>query len=346
MGHASRAQNVFMDRWSLEPKTQRVWGGPHATWFTLMALGGGLFIMGRALGAQAGHGTLLGVPMADVISFTTIAIGGLILIGDLGRPLRFWRAFVNVRTSWIAWGAWSDLIFLIAGTVLVLPSVRLGDLQPFGGLPWDAAADTAVGRAIEIVAGLAAVVVMFYAGAVLARPRAIPFWHSVAIPLGFMVSGFAMAAATLLLLDVVYGGEVRDAHLWALAASSAATLAVTGYHLATNRDVPGKRDSLERLLRGSYRGAYVGGTLIVGHLLPAVIAVAAIAADALRTGAAVLSVLTIPGGFALRLLTLRVGIFPPVRQVTPVEAARAAERAARDGGSAAAEDVAGGARVP
>lgn len=310
-----RLQNVFMDRWILEPKTQRVWGVPHATWFTLMALGGGLFLLGRLLGADQTQAMILGVPWLDVFAFVTIAVGGLILISDLGRPLRFWRAFLNVRTSWIAWGAWSDLVFLAAGSLLVLPSVRIGDLQPFDGLPWDAAADTSAGRALETVAGVAAVVVMFYAGAVLARPRAIPFWHSPAIPLQFMLSGFAMAASVLLVLDLASGVDVSVSHLWALVVSGVAVLSVAGYHLSTGTDMPGKSHSLERL-RGEHRIGFVWGALVGGHALPVVAGlVGALAHEGAREVAAVVSLLTIPGGFLLRLLTLRVGIFPPVRDV-------------------------------
>ena len=40
----------------------------------------------------------------DIVSFVAIAIGGAILVADLGRPLQFWRAFANVRSSWISWG--------------------------------------------------------------------------------------------------------------------------------------------------------------------------------------------------------------------------------------------------
>jgi len=320
MAEEARPQNVFMDRFALEPKTQRVWRIPHATWFTLMALGGGAFILGRLLGATDAQGTILGVPTLDVISFLTIAVGGLILIGDLGRPLRFWRAFRNVRTSWIAWGAWSDLIFLTAGTLLVLPSVRIGGWQPFSGLPWDASADTVTGRVLEVVAGLAAVVVMFYAGAVLARPRAIPYWHSPAIPLQFLASGFTMAAGTVLLLDAVYDVPIDGPSLWSLVISAAAVLLLVGVHLSTRRGAPGKLQSVDLLLRGEQRIPFVAGALLAGHAVPVLAAAIALFATGARDVAAVVSVLTIPGGFLLRLCTLRAGIFPPVRQVPGVGA--------------------------
>ena len=120
-------QNVFMDRFVLEPKVQRVWDIPHATWFTLMGVGGGIFVLARLLGVELDLGTVLGLPIADVISFAAIAVGGLILIADLGKPLRFIRAVLNPSTSWISRGAIADFVFLLAGGLLVLPDLELGD---------------------------------------------------------------------------------------------------------------------------------------------------------------------------------------------------------------------------
>jgi len=54
-------QNVFMDRFVLEPKVQRVWRGRHATWFTLMGVGGGLFIVARLLDLESELGLWFGM---------------------------------------------------------------------------------------------------------------------------------------------------------------------------------------------------------------------------------------------------------------------------------------------
>ena len=306
-------QNVFMDQFNLEARTQRVWDINHAVWFTLMGVGGGVFLAGRILNLTEGLGSVLGIPTVDVVSFLAIAIGGAILVADLGRPLQAWRAFVNVRTSWISWGAWSDLIFLVVAGVLVLPALSLGDSEPFAGLGWDPHGGDGAGLALEIVAGVAALVVMTYAGAVLARPRAIPYWNSPAVPLQFLLSSAAMSVAVVMLIEVIAGEPVSAGQMVLLAVLTAGLLVKMVAHLLTRTDAPGKKESLDRLLRGRYRNLFCGFVLVAGTALPLVLALAGAASSDARDALAVICcVLLVPGGFWLRLITLRVGIFPPV----------------------------------
>ncbi len=312
-GGGGGPQNVFMDQFDLEARTQRVWDLNHAVWFTLMGLGGGVFLVGRILNLTEGLGYLLGIPTVDVVSFVAIAVGGAILVVDLGRPLQFWRAFANVRTSWISWGAWSDLIFLVVAGLLVLPALSLGGSEPFSGLGWDPHGGDGGGLALEIVAGVAAVVVMTYAGAVLARPRAIPYWNSPAVPLQFLLSSAAMSVALVMLIEVLAGEAVSAGQMVLLGVLTAALTVAVLVHLRTRSDAPGKAQSLQRLLRGRHRFVFVWVVCLAGTVLPAALAfVGAGAADARDALAVICCVLLVPGGFLLRLITLRVGIYPPV----------------------------------
>jgi formate-dependent nitrite reductase membrane component NrfD len=311
-----RPQNVFMDRFALEPKVQRVWDIPHATWFTLMGVGGGLFIVSRVLGLEGKLGLWLGMPAADLISFLAIAVGGLILIVDLGKPMRFVRAVLNPRTSWISRGAIADFVFLIVGGLLVLPSLTLGSARPFSWLPWDASASNVAGGTLEVVTIAAAVVVMFYAGQVLANPRAIPYWNSAAIPLQFLLSSLALSMATVMMMEVAKDRPVTEGQLWVLAAFLAGLAGSIVLHLGTNRDVPGKSHSLELLVRGRYRLPFLAGVLGVGTVAPAILALMAIPAKGARDAIVVADFAAVlVSAFFLRLITLRVGIFPPVKEL-------------------------------
>jgi formate-dependent nitrite reductase membrane component NrfD len=312
-------QNVFMDRFEVEPKTQRIWGGPHATWFTLMGVGGGLFILSHLLGLRGQLGTWAGLPVDDLISFLAIAVGGLILIADLGRPMRFVRAVLNPRTSWISRGALADFVFLAAGPLLIAPALRIGGAHPFSWLPWSASGNGPAARVLEVVALLAAAVVTFYAGEVLAAPRSIPYWHSPLVPIQFVLSSLAVSTALIMTLEAIVGRAIPAGQAWLLAACLVLLAVAIARHLSTDTARPGKDVSVARLRSGPFRAAFLGGVVLGGTILPAILAVLAALVGGLREAVGVIALLlTAPAGFGLRLLTLRVGVYPPVRSVLPV----------------------------
>lgn len=297
----------------IDARPQDRWGVPHATWFTLMGLGGGIFLVSRLLGLEVALGLWLGLPLVDVVSYVVIAVGGLVLVADLGRPFRFARAVLRPLTSWISRGALADLVFLVAGGVLVLPGLRLGVRRPFERLPWDVSGGGPLGAVVEGIAVVAAAVVVAYAGLVLQDRTAIPYWRSWAIPAQFVLSSLATSVALVATLQVAAGLEVAAGECWLLAGLLAALLAVCVRHLRRGADAPGKRESVARLRRGGLRGAFLGGVLGLGTLVPMLLAVAGALWAPWRDTVAVAAVLgTLPAGFALRLLTLRAGVHAPV----------------------------------
>jgi len=128
---------------------QHEWDLYHATWFTLMGIGGGMFLLARLLGIERRLGIVVGLPLVDVISFVVIGVGGLVLVWSLGRPFRMLRAVLKPGTSWISRGAIADFIFVAAGGLLVLPGLTIGSATPFAWLPWDPWATTPVGKGLE-----------------------------------------------------------------------------------------------------------------------------------------------------------------------------------------------------
>ena len=295
------------------PQLQSRWDVPHATWFSLMGIGGGVFMVSRLLALEMQLGLWLGLPVVDLVSFLAIAVGGLILVADLGRPLRFVRAVMRPGTSWISRGAIADFIFLVAGGALIAPALRLGERTPLAWLPWDAAGGGSAGRALEWIALLSAAVVIFYAGQVLADGTAIPYWRSPAIPIQFVLSSLATSVAVVMVMQTSNGRAIADGELWTLLVLLALLLATVGWHLRTDRTRPGKAESLDALLRGPFRWPFLAGVLAGGAVLPLVAAAVALMWPAARDAAGVLALAcTTVGGFGLRLVTLRVGIYPPL----------------------------------
>jgi formate-dependent nitrite reductase membrane component NrfD len=253
----------------------------------------------------------------ELVSFVAIAVGGSILISYMTRPLRMFRSFSNWRKSWISIGAFADVIFLVCGGLLILPDLELGSSHPFAGLPWDSHGTTGTGRFLVIAAAITAMFVIFYAGLVLAAPRAIPYWHSPAVPLQFLFSSLAMGLGVILFLAVVNDEPLTAGHFGLMAAFIVLLGGAIAWHLSTQKDLPGKSHSLERLLRGRYRLRFLGGVVILGTALPLVLFLIGWAAEGARDSIAVIgTALLLAGGFGLRLYTLRVGIFPPVKLVS------------------------------
>jgi formate-dependent nitrite reductase membrane component NrfD len=291
---------------------QHEWDLYHATWFTLMGVGGGIFLIARLLRIEARLGAVFGLPLVDLISFVVIGVGGLVLVWSLGRPWRMLRAVLKPGTSWISRGAIADFVFVAVGALLILPGLTIGGAQPFAWMPWDPWATTPAGRILEGIGLIASAVVIVYAGLVLADKAAIPFWRSWLVPAQFVLSSLAMSAATIMVMETMNGAWIDTLQCWLLEKFLVLLLLAIGAHLLTDRAKPGKAEALERL-RTKYRWLFFGGVVGVGTLLPALLADISIAARDSRAAIAVACfVLTLAGGFYLRLLTLRVGYFPPI----------------------------------
>ena len=165
---------------------------------------------------------------------------------------------------------------------------------------------------MEILALASSVVVIVYAGLVLADKAAIPFWNSRAIPIQFMLSSLAMSMASVMLLETLNGEPIAARELWLLFGFLALLLAAIIWHVATKKSAPGKAESLERLAT-KFRWSFVGGVVAAGTVLPMVLAVVGVAYEPARDAIGIICLVsTVSGGFALRLITLRVGFFPPV----------------------------------
>ena len=296
----------------LAAQLQHEWDLYHATWFTLMGIGGGIFLIARLLRVEQRLGIWLGLPVVDLVSFVVIGVGGLVLIWSLGRPFRMLRAVLKPGTSWISRGAIADFIFVAVGGLLVMPGLAIGGATPFAALPWDPWATTPIGRALEIVGLVSAAVVIVYAGLVLADKAAITFWRSWLIPAQFVLSSLAMSLATIMVMETLNGAPIPTIQCLLLAKTLALLVLTIAWHLVTRRTMPGKVESLERLRR-HYGLAFYGGVVGAGTLLPMLLAIAGVAAPSDRAALGVACfVATVVGGFYLRLITLRVGYFPPI----------------------------------
>ena len=80
---------------------------------------------------------LVNAPLLDPITYFALAVGGMIVsILHLGKPVKAWRALLNVRSSWLSREIVAYSLFLaVSGLfLLVWPTTVLGILSMFLGL--------------------------------------------------------------------------------------------------------------------------------------------------------------------------------------------------------------------
>ncbi len=309
----SSVVNPFTGRWIMEPKPQNIWGIPHAIWFALMGVGGALFINRALFGMDLGR--ILGMSVADVLSLVLISIGGLILIADLGRPLRVLRALANPRTSWISIGAICDFTFLVFGGLWTIADLEIGGARPLAGLPW--ADQSPLGIAFQVIAGLAAFIVIVYPGLVLAFSPSIPFWNTTLVPLQFLAYAFSSAVGLALLSSLWSRVAPEVLRTWAAFEGgliAICLLLLVAHLLNAQYSHTASRVSVTRLLRGELRGAFLWGTIAVGLGLPALLAIwAGVAAQSLdpRVLLAVAGLVAVAGNWFSKYTVIRAGTYAP-----------------------------------
>jgi protein NrfD len=196
-------------------------GVPSSTWFTAPPHWGWLIVLYFFIGGLAGGSYFLAAlidlfgrredrPLAHLgyyIAFPCIALSGLVLTFDLGRPLRFWHMMIESNTyrpmfkmwSPMSVGVWALLIFgfftflsflaaLAEDGRIAKPGLR--GLRPPGAL----------GTIIAVLGGIAGFYVAGYTGVLLAVTNR-PIWSDTPL-LGmlFVVSAASTSAALIMLL--------------------------------------------------------------------------------------------------------------------------------------------------
>ena len=138
----------------------------------------------------AGFGLLafLGLGMPDVAGGSAlaffiiaygVAVGGLSAsVFHLKRPSRAWRAFTQVRSSWLSREAWAA-----SATLLILAPYALSLILGPGRIAWLGWIGAA-GAALTLVA----------TGMIYAQIRAVPRWHDPSTPVLFLAHGAAAGA--------------------------------------------------------------------------------------------------------------------------------------------------------
>jgi formate-dependent nitrite reductase membrane component NrfD len=299
MEYWSRSKKTTMsariDEFLIEIRPQREWGLLVITYLFLGGAGAGLFL--AAL--------FVGHPGAEALGLLLLILGTIFLLADLGRPLRFWRAFYRVKTSWISRGCYFISLLLVLGGLHVLLEINANGFGALASL-------------LKMGAALAAVAVMIYTGFVLSPSPAIPFWNSTFFPIVFfaysLLAGidFLILASPLLpppAVDLVYLEKIQ------FGLALLCLLLVMSHLSVMSGSALAARQSVHLLTKGRWAGWFLGGVIGLGLVLPLMLAWPALWQSSVQTAftiTAVIALLRLFGDYLFRFLVMRAGLYDPL----------------------------------
>lgn len=275
--------NVF----NMELRAQQEWSWLLAIWLFLGGAGSGLFLLFLAFELPAGYGALsLGLIMA----------GGVVLLLELGNPLRVWRTLFRPGTSWLSRGVFFVLMFIASSAVVV--GLKLGLF------PWlSPLNDSLAARLLGWVAGLCALMIVLYpAFFFLSTSRAIPFWNTPLLPLLFVGYAVLGGAGWVLLLSPWLSAPSPVAPVAAILIVINAVMILI-YLVTMHRSGGSARESVRLLNRNALGLIFWIGVVAAGMVLP-LLEILVVRWSMTAAGALILI-----GGLAFRYCLLKAGVY-------------------------------------
>ncbi len=279
-------------------RPQREWGEGKGILLVV-----GHFLVGVAGGTWV-MSSLYHVTVGLAVAFVLGALGALVHLAFLGKPMRAFKMIRHFRTSWISRGFVGLSLFLVgSGGCLAIGFLGLGG-------PWLVLALCAQG-----LAAVGTVIIIGYMGFCYTASKGIPFWHSPLHPALYIAYAFRGGIAALLVISAATGVVPGDGllQLW-LGITVLVCLffglelygAVTGGNQAARR-------SVHDILAGRLALLFYGGTLALGLLVPVLLIALPSAISA--TTMALIGLASAAGDFFVKLSTVRAGVYLPLRRI-------------------------------
>jgi polysulfide reductase chain C len=270
---------------SAAPRAQQAWSWLLATWLFLGGTGSGLFLVFIAFGLNREFA---------VVALALVLTGGVVLLLELGNPLRVWRTIFRPATSWLSRGVFFVICFIISATLLLAPALDLLTGTWIGDEPFQ--------KVLISIAGICAFMIILYpAFFFLSTSRAIPFWNTWLLPLLFVSYALLGGDAIVLLLSPAAADVAARADLAAVILNIANAILTVWYLVTMEARGGSARESVRILNRAPLAWLAwfcVGG---IGMLLPLV---AIPLAWPMAAGLCILI-----GGFFFRFCLLKAGVY-------------------------------------
>jgi formate-dependent nitrite reductase membrane component NrfD len=251
--------------------------------FFLGGVSGGLYL------ASLYFDSMLGMFIAWVLAL----IMGIVDMGHLSKPMRFWRMLLKPQSSWISRGF--ILIWLFIGCALIQLALSFW-------LPGNAAETV-----FKVLAGIMAFGVAIYSGFVVGYVGAIKLWNSAIIPILFVIAGLTGGLAILLLTS----RSTATANMM-LIMVIAYTVFMAIYLWVATYASEVARDSVVRILRGSIAPVFWIGVVLLGMIIPIALLLTNFFAGASAALMIIAAICAIIGGVTLRYIILKGGMYSPL----------------------------------
>ena len=173
---------------------QTSWGNVVVLYMFLAGTGAGIYTAGFILGLisdlrwLAATGMLLGPIL--------VICGMLFLLTHAGSPLKSYRLFKGLPTSWLSRGGLMQFLFIIFGLACALPGFWLSGWLGSGA-----------GITLGSIALVLALAIATYHGMALTESKAIPLWSSSVLPLLSFFMALCTGLGLLLLISPAYGSS-------------------------------------------------------------------------------------------------------------------------------------------
>jgi sulfite dehydrogenase (quinone) subunit SoeC len=279
-------EEIVSSIFNAAPKAQQAWSWLLAIWLFLGGTGSGLFLVFLAFGL---------VHEFAALSLALVLTGGVVLLLELGSPLRAWRTVFRPGTSWLSRGVFFVLLFIVSCVLAVAPTFEV-----FSWLAW--LDNSPAQELLRWVAGLCALMIILYPAFFFrSTSRAIPFWSTPLLPPLFVSYAALGGAGVVLLLSPQATDALARAELLAVILIVANAVMISVYLMIMAHNGGSARESVRLLSRAPLRWLSWIGVGVVGMLLPLL---AIRFAQPTAAGACILI-----GGLLFRFCLLKAGVY-------------------------------------
>lgn len=257
------------------------WGWPIAVYLLLAGIAGGALVVAlmiRYYKKQKEDTPLL--KAASLVSFITISIGMVFLVGDLERPLYFWKILINynmlsvMSIGVIAISVYIPLAMVMCCYVFEKEILTFCPNSLKGYFIVVMKILKAMRPLIEFVTILAAIILLAYTGFLISVLVRFPILNTAILPALFVVSGLsagtaaASMVASLLFKEDTHSSDLKTLHTieWPIMATEMMFIIMLFVSLLVGNEF--QQTTLSAFTNGAFSSLFWVGVIGIGFMVP------------------------------------------------------------------------------